>query len=90
MRITLVQQMGWYDARQTTRSLGEDLMSHTAMDRWMEAAEARRVCQIAHQMQPPSKAPTLQNSFMKKLRSMVLPQISPCRAPRVAATRSAA
>ena len=65
-------------------------MSQTAMDRWMEAAEAKRVCQIAHQMQPPSKASSPHNSFMTKLRSMVVPQISPCRPPRVAATRSAA
>jgi hypothetical protein len=66
-------------------------MRQTTMDRWIEAAEAKRVCQIAHQMQARSIAPPpLPHSLMTKLRSMVRPQISDRYRARAAATRSAA
>lgn len=47
-------------------------MRQTTMDRWIEAAEARRVSQIAREgfEQPPELA-TLQASLLTRLRSMV-------------------
>lgn len=47
-------------------------MRQTTMDRWIEAAEARRVSQIAREEleQPPELAP-LQASLLTRLRSMV-------------------
>jgi hypothetical protein len=66
-------------------------MRQTTMDRWLEAAEAKRVFQIAHQLQARSIAPpALPRSLMTKLRSMVRPQISDRYRARAAATRSAA
>ena len=57
-------------------------MRQTRMDRWIEAAEARRISQIAQEMRPMAPLPpmTVSNSLMTKLRSMVTPQI-PASAP---------
>ncbi len=48
-------------------------MRQTTMDRWIEAAEARRVSQIAQEewAQPPAPMPPL-NSLLTRLRSMVM------------------
>lgn len=53
-------------------------MRQTRMDRWIEAAEARRISQIAQETGPMAPMPpiTLTNLLMTKLRSMVTPQIS--------------
>ena len=58
-------------------------MRQTAMDRWIEAAEANRFCLIAHQTRVRSaeKTPVL-NSLLTRLRSMVWPETShECRVP---------
>lgn len=66
-------------------------MRQTTMDRWIEAAEARRISQIAQENWAPPPPPTpLPNLLMTKLRSMVrAPNLTPVTDPR-RVTRSVA
>ena len=58
-------------------------MRQRATDRWMEAAEARRVCQIAQQMRVPPTAQTgLVSVLVTKLGLMVRPGMSDRRPVR--------
>ena len=64
-------------AQQIAKTAGSEKMRQTRMDRWIEAAEARRVSQIAQERWARPMAPMrLSNLLMAKLRSMVRPQIS--------------
>ena len=64
-------------------------MRQRPMDRWIEAAEATRFCQIAQQTCARSMEPTpLTNSLLSRLRSMVRPE-TPHQSPlHAAVTRS--
>jgi len=59
--------------QRATAAAGTKQMRQTTMDRWIEAAEARRVSQIAQErwVQPPQLAP-LPDSLLTRLRSMVI------------------
>jgi hypothetical protein len=65
-------------------------MRQTTMDRWIEAAEANRFCQIAQQTSARSTEPPLINSLLTRLRSMVRPETSHPSTVHAAVIRSSA
>ena len=64
-------------------------MRQTAMDRWIEAAEADRFCLVAHQtcVRSAEKTP-VPSSLFTRLRSMVRPETSQMCRVRATVTRS--
>jgi hypothetical protein len=76
-------------AHQIAKTIGSEKMRQTPMDRWIEAAEARRICRMAQEMRARPAAPTrLSNLLMTKLRSMARPQILSRRPARATSTPS--